>query len=325
MDFIAQPSKGSPLRLLGLLLIFQLAYGFVLSATFGNRPEIPPATLSDTSIVSQTPQENTQSQTLPSETEPDSEPINILLIGQDRSEGDDRTRSDTIILCTFRKSRHSLVMTSFLRDLYVEIPGHGKNRINAAYIYGGMPLLNQTLEENFGIKIDGNLEVDFSGFTKIIDTLGGVSIELRQDEAEAINLSTSRTLTEGTQLLTGTEALAYARIRKLDSDGDFSRTARQRKLLASVLNACKDSSFPTLLKLTKQLLPTVNSDIPNKELLSMALDVLPELSELNIQGQQIPQEGAYSYQTIRGMSVLVPDIAAARQFLEETLYGAASP
>jgi len=192
-------------------------------------------------------------------------------------------------------------------------------------MYGGMPLLNQTLEENFGIKIDGNLEVDFSGFTKIIDTLGGVSIELRQDEAEAINLSTSRTLTEGTQLLTGTEALAYARIRKLDSDGDFSRTARQRKLLASVLNACKDSSFPTLLKLTKQLLPTVNSDIPNKELLSMALDVLPELSELNIQGQQIPQEGAYSYQTIRGMSVLVPDIAAARQFLEETLYGAASP
>lgn len=114
----------------------------------------------------------------------DSDIINILLIGQDRREDETRARSDSMILCTFHKSEKKLTMTSFLRDTYVKIPGYGQNRINVAYAAGGMPLLNKTLENNFGVHIDGNVEVDFYQFADIVDLLGGVEVDLRNDEAQ---------------------------------------------------------------------------------------------------------------------------------------------
>ena len=83
---------------------------------------------------------------------------------QDRREDETRARSDSMILCTFHKSEKKLTMTSFLRDTYVKIPGYGQNRINVAYAAGGMSLLNKTLENNFGVHIDGNVEVDFYQF-----------------------------------------------------------------------------------------------------------------------------------------------------------------
>lgn len=246
---------------------------------------------------------------------------NILLIGQDRLEEESRARSDAIILCTFHKKDKTLTMTSFLRDLYVQIPGQQNNRINAAYTAGGMKLLRETLEENFGISVDGAVEVDFSAFTKIIDLLGGVTLELRQDEADVINKSTAGNLTEGRQLLNGKQALAYARIRKLDADGDFSRTSRQRKLLETLIRTCRSGSISTLLALAREILPMVTTDMTKKELMGYALELLPTLSQLQIQGQHIPAEGTYSYKKIRGMSVLVPDLEAARQLLQDTING----
>ena len=136
--------------------------------------------------------------------------INILLIGQDRREGEDskQARSDSMILCSFNQKTGQITMTSFLRDLYIPIPGHGSNRINAAYAIGGMELLRQTIQEDFQVYIDGCVEVDFVQFTQIIDLLGGVQISLRQDEAEIINQETGSSLTEGEQLLKGAQALA---------------------------------------------------------------------------------------------------------------------
>ena len=99
--------------------------------------------------------------------------INILLVGQDKREGEQGNRSDSMILCTFNPGAGKLYMTSFLRDLYVPIPGHGRNRINAAYAFGGIKLLQRTLEENFDLEIDGCVEVDFGQFAEIIDALGG--------------------------------------------------------------------------------------------------------------------------------------------------------
>ena len=264
---------------------------------------------------------STAGTSLSSEPEALSGSVNILLIGQDRSEESYRTRSDTILLCTFHPKSKTLTMTSILRDLYVTIPGHGNNRINAAYTAGGIPLLRQTLEENFGITVDGCVEVDFSGFAEIIDLLGGVELELRQEEADIINKSTGSSLSAGKQLLGGRQALAYARIRKLDADGDFSRTARQRKLLSVLLETCRHSSLPTLLRLVKEALPLITTDIPRKELSSLVLELLPMISQLEIREQYIPAEGTYSYQTIRGMSVLVADMEAARQLLQSTLSG----
>ena len=118
------------------------------------------------------------------------EVINILLIGQDRRPGETRARSDSMILCTINREKKTIVLTSFMRDLYVQIPGYGNNRINASYAWGGMELLNKTLEQNFGVYIDGNVEVDFEQFAVIVDLLGGVPMELRADEAQYIASAT---------------------------------------------------------------------------------------------------------------------------------------
>ena len=245
--------------------------------------------------------------------------VNILLIGQDRREGEDRARSDSMILCTFNKDTKQITMTSFLRDLYVEIPGYSSNRINAAYAAGGMSLLNETLEENFGLYIDGNVEVDFDQFAEIVDLLGGVEIELRQDEANVVNEETGSSLSAGLQKLNGDQALAYARIRKLDADGDFSRTSRQRTVLNAMVEAYKGTKLTTVLSLVSEILPMITTDMSNGKILSLALELFPLLSGAEIVSQRVPADGTYSNQMISGMSVLVADMDAARQMLEETL------
>ena len=245
--------------------------------------------------------------------------VNILLIGQDRRPGESRARSDTMILCTFNKHTKTLTMTSFLRDLYVEIPGYQDNRINAAYAAGGMSLLNETLKENFGIHIDGNIEVDFNQFAQIVDLLGGVTMELRQDEADVINRDAPGTVSAGTQLLTGQQALAYARIRSLDADGDFSRSNRQRKVISALLDSYKNASLSTVLTLLDDSLPMITTDMNDVKIIAYATELFPMLSGADIVSQRIPADGSYSGKMINGMSVLVADMEASRQLLEDTL------
>ena len=247
--------------------------------------------------------------------------INIMLIGQDRREGEGRARSDTMILLTINKNTKSVTMTSFLRDLYVEIPGYGSNRLNASYAFGGMELLGKTMEHNFGIYVDGNVEVDFSQFAKIVDLVGGVNITLRSDEAWLINSELGTSLTEGKQHLNGNQALSYARIRMLDADGDFSRTQRQRTLINAIVQQVKDNGIVKLLGIVEDVLPMVTTDMSNTEILGYATALLPMITGVNITNQRIPADGAYSYASVNGMSVLKADMEVNRQILRETLGG----
>lgn len=247
--------------------------------------------------------------------------LNILLIGQDSREGEAGARSDSMILCTYNKTTQELTMTSFLRDLYVPISGHGSNRINAAYSFGGADLLKKTIEQNFNVAIDGSIEVDFTHFSGIIDELGGVEIELRQDEAAEINRQTGSSLTEGTQTLDGFQALTYARIRKLDIDGDFSRTNRQRKVIGALVASLKDSSIKELTPVIGKILPMLATDMNRGQLFLYALEILPNLPKMDIHSQKIPADGTFTDQTIDGMSVLVADMAAQKQQLKDSLLG----
>lgn len=247
--------------------------------------------------------------------------VNILLIGQDAREGDEVARSDSMILCTYQKKTGKLIMTSFLRDLYVPIPGHSSNRINAAYALGGMELLEETLEENFALHIDGGVEVDFSQFSEIIDLLGGVELELRQDEAEMINEETGSSLTQGRQTLTGEQALLYSRIRSLDADGDFSRTDRQRKVLSAMVNVFQSSSVRELLALVEALMPMISTDMSKLQILALAAELLPQLSSVQISSQSVPSPELCSDETINGMAVLTADPEAIRELLKRTLEG----
>ncbi|MBQ4600570.1 MAG: LCP family protein [Oscillospiraceae bacterium] len=243
--------------------------------------------------------------------------INILLIGQDRRPGQGRQRSDSMILCTVNKEKKTLTMTSFLRDLYVQIPGYMDNRLNATYAFGGMPLLNETLALNFGIHIDGNIEVDFSGFREIVDIMGGVRIKLTNREAHHLNVNNDWALSAGENLLNGEEALAYARIRKIDND--FGRTDRQRKVLTQLLEQSRSMTISQATTLLTKVLDLITTDMDNSQITSYVWEMLPLLKDLKIVTQHIPAEGAYKSAWIRGMAVLVPDLEQNRQILRESL------
>ena len=248
--------------------------------------------------------------------------INILLIGQDARPGEKRTRSDVMILCTFNKDTKTLVMTSFLRDLYVRIPGYNSNKMNSAYAFGGMQLLDATMETNFGIHVDGNVEVNFEQFADIIDTLGGVEIELRNDEAQLINsVVPGSKLRSGVQRLNGEQALFYSRIRKLDSDADFSRTNRQRKVLDSLIREFKNADIATLMGLLEQVMPMITTDMKPDEIVGYATEIFPLLASCTVVSQRVPIDGAYAGRRIDGKSVLVADMNATREFLQKTLLG----
>ncbi len=251
--------------------------------------------------------------------------INILLIGQDRREGEGRARSDAMILCTINKSTKTLTLTSFMRDMYVQIPGYHDNRINASYELGGMKLLDACLEKNFGVQVDGNIEVDFTKFMDIIDMLGGVDMELTRAEANYLNSrgnwdvndSTAGqwNLKAGKNHLTGEQALAYSRIRYV-GNGDFGRTERQRKVLTALLDKTKGLSVLELNNLLKKMLPMLTTDMSNEQILGYALEVFPMLMDLEMVTQRVPADGTFSDAFINEMMVLKVDLEANRKLLE---------
>jgi len=246
--------------------------------------------------------------------------INILLIGQDRRAGQGRQRSDAMILCTVNKSAKTLTMTSFMRDMYVQIPGYYDDRINVCYVLGGMDLLNKCMEVNFGVQVDGNVEVDFDGFTTVIDMIGGVDINLTGVEADYLNRTGYGPVTEGYNHLNGSQALVYSRVRSI-GNSDFSRTERQRKVLNAVVNQCKGLSLTQLNQLLTQMLPLLTTDMTNADMVGYMLELFPLLPDLTIQNQRIPAGGTYRGAWIREMSVLLPDLDANRALLESIMAG----
>lgn len=258
--------------------------------------------------------------------------INILLIGQDGRAYDERGRSDSMILCTFNTITNTVTMSSFLRDLYVQIPGQEDNRINAAYSLGGMSLLKETLELNFGVHIDACVEVSFYGFPQIVDKLGGIDLELTQAEADYLNRRGNWgvwggtgenvwTLTAGVNHMNGEQALAYSRIR--DIGDDFGRSERQRKVLSILMEQCKSLSLTSAMDLLNTFLPLITTDMSNQQITSYAMAMFPMLTNLNTVSQRIPTWGTYSNAVIRGMQVLLPDLPKIRQQLIDT--GAITP
>ncbi|MBR0115058.1 MAG: LCP family protein [Firmicutes bacterium] len=238
--------------------------------------------------------------------------VNILLVGQDRRPGQGRQRSDAVILVTFNKSRKTITMTSIMRDTYVQIPGYKNNRFNAAYAFGGFDLLDRTVEKNFGVKVDGNVSVDFMQFMSIIDTLGGVDITVNDAEAEYLQLPSA-----GSYHVNGLKALEYAWTRKIDSD--FSRTGRQRKLLQAVYNAYRNAGTSELLSLFNDLLPMLTTDMSNSQILGYAADLLPMVRSSALQSQRIPVDGSYKNALVDKKAVLVIDFEKNRRALADVM------
>lgn len=263
---------------------------------------------------------------------------NILLIGTDaRDITTERGRSDTILLLSMNSMTEKMYLTSFMRDAYVEIPGHGSNKLNAAYAYGGAELLMDTLEQNYQISIDDYLCVSFMGFAGIIDAFGGVEIDVSDAEAQAVNeilqsevnaLAGDDIMSDfldkgGKFILNGKQALSYARIRYV-GNADFERTSRQREVMTQIFQNVKSKAVTAVPELISSALPHVGANMSTMDLYLLSLKA-PMVVSYDIEQLQIPANGTYTPADIDGQSVLQVDFNANTQLLEDTVYALPEP
>jgi LCP family protein required for cell wall assembly len=231
-----------------------------------------------------------------------------------------------MILVTVNKSKKTITLTSFMRDAHVTIPGYKSNKLNAAYAFGGMSLLNQTLEQNYGVRVDGDIEVDFNSFQKIIDMLGGVDIKLTKKEVTYLNNGmhlngTDRELHVGTQRLDGEIALAYSRLRSIDSD--YRRAERQRTVITALIERYKNQSTTQMLAMLEDILPLVVTNMSKGEIVDYTMDLTPLLAGAQLNTLRIPVDGTFRQGTAKVRPGLAAwfqydiDFAANREVLNE--------
>ncbi len=223
---------------------------------------------------------------------------NILLIGADKRDKSENGRSDSIMLLSLNYDTGKIHLTSFMRAMYVCIPradGNVWGMINAAYSWGGPNLLIDTIELNFRINIDHYVVIDFDGFEKAVDLLGGVEVDLSADEARAVVVRFRGTKPAGRYLLNGEQALYYARLRYLDND--FVRTSRQRIVIEALLKKALTMDLSTLIELANQILPMVHtdSDLTNVKMIGYITRALPMINNISQRMLPVENEAGNSY------------------------------
>ena len=241
----------------------------------------------------------------------------ILLVGVDSYHDTYTGRSDVQMLMSINQKSKKLVLCSILRDSYVAIPGHGNNRINAAYGEGGTNLLTQTINNNFGIPVNRVAVINFKVVTDFVDAIGGVDVDLSPEEVEIINNGSSGYLSgAGMNHLNGSQALTYARIRKIDND--FSRTKRQRVVMEDALEKVGNMSLIQQSSLMQEFLPRVHTDLTRSEVINLGSLVL-RLKSFQVNSFALPIDGSWSDMTVSGMAVLDIDFAANRKAWEDAV------
>ncbi len=252
---------------------------------------------------------------------------NILLFGADNHAEDEYGRSDSIILLSIDKKHKILKQTSFLRDLYITIPGYGEDRLNAAFAYGGAKLAAETIEYNFKIKIDSYAVVDFSSFTSIIDAMGGIDLNLSAEEIDYINWQSHKNHQVDTRQeldinsyhfetnengeetavvhLNGRQALWYARDR--DSAGsDFDRTTRQRIVINTIVSTLKSKGPVTFMHVMYQIAPLITTNMSYGDVIGMGLGLFGYL-RYDRKEHSVPQGDNFSNTWIGESLVLTID------------------
>lgn len=243
---------------------------------------------------------------------------NILLMGIDTLNTDSASRSDAMILMSLDTKTNAIKLTSFLRDSYVTIPGFGDNRLNAACVYGGPQLVCDTIEYNFGIRIDDYAKVGYDMFIKIIDAVGGVTIpEIDETEAKALKKEGFEIAPATNVKLDGYHALLYCRIRS--GQNDFYRTGRQREVITQFFKELPSADLSLLISTAKEIAQTIECSIEKREFFSLFIKALPCLMG-EIEQFTIPADGAWHNETINYMAVLVLDFTKNKEMLTEFLY-----
>lgn len=317
-------------KLIALLLIFALVLPVALAENSMQVEDDDLESLTEEELLEKMADDDSGMTVLPEDSDLNiRSTYNLLLIGTDSYSETTRGRSDTTILVQMDTEKKTIKMVSFLRDMYVKIPGRGSNRINASYAKGGAKLLIKTLEQNFGVTVDAYVAVNFDRLVNVIDAIGGVEVEVSEAERVQVNSilrfyntkigadESDQLLNEsGTQLLTGKQALCFSRIRKIDSD--FNRTSRQRKVIEAAFHKVMDLDMISLSALVIQNMDAVETDLG----LSDALELVPMAlvaKNATFSSLTIPVDGGYSNRTIDGMAVLVPNLKKNVQAIQEFL------
>lgn len=266
---------------------------------------------------------------------------NILLIGQDTRTFDSWGRGDTLIICSVNTVTGAVKMCSILRDTWVDIPEVGPERINTSYQFGGPRLAMKTVNELFHLNITEYVAVNFSSFPHIIDAIGGVEIDVKPEEVPHINYGVGSSIWQGQHLgldesdlddsmlpedaegiynLTGRQALAYARIRKLDSD--FVRTSRQRMVISAAMIKFRGTTDAmVLLNLGTKLVNYVQTNMDVMTMVGLAVPVLKS-GVNNISEMRIPLNDSYVYESRNFIEAFYDlDLEANRAALHQFIYG----
>ena len=259
---------------------------------------------------------------------------NVLLIGTDsRDLSQERGRSDSMILASINKKTRELTLTSFLRDSYVYIDDeYGYGKLNAAYSYGGAGLLMDTIESNYGVRIDDYVLISFAACANVIDAVGGVKLDLSDEEADAVNEILISEVNElmgddrnddlldcgGEQKLDGKQALSYSRIRYV-GNADFERASRQRTVMTQVLKKAAVNPV-AMARIFVTALPELSTNLSVGKSYGYTLRAPFLLIGYQLKTQQIPADDTFYGDVIDGESVLRVDCDANRQVLKDTVY-----
>ena len=290
----------------------------------------------DTSEDGSTALDSTEEETLREATQTNIEPLsgkdmegiyNLLLIGSDRREDNWYGNSDVMVLITLNSHTKKLYMTSFMRDLYADIPGVGVRKLNNAYARGGGPLLVETLESNYGVSIDNYASVDFGSMSNVIDILGGVDIQVDEDEVDLLNSYSNnicqiegknfedyRVTSGGMLHLNGIQAVAYQRIRYV-GNADFERTSRQRRVLQAIFAQAQSLSVGEITQLLDEILPLITHNMDQITMLKLMTQISTVL-HYNVVENRIPYDNMYSI----SHEILIPEMAETIEKLRSTIY-----
>jgi polyisoprenyl-teichoic acid--peptidoglycan teichoic acid transferase len=244
--------------------------------------------------------------------------VNVLLLGSD-SRGEKQARTDTIMIAHYDQHTHQVKLISLMRDMYVSIPGHNPQKLNAAYTYGGPELLKETIKENFGLDIHYYAIVDFKGFEKAVDLVvpNGIEVDVPYEMSSGIGMK----LEKGKQQLHGKELLGYVRFRH-DRLSDFGRVQRQQEVISKLKEKAVSPhivvKLPELLGLLKTYIDT---NIDTYTLLTIGKDILTKKSG-DIETIRIPEDGSFQNKRYEEIGeVLEVDFHQNKEALKKFLGG----
>lgn len=325
------------LFIIGLMLIFAALGIWVVYPYYSNpikvverQTEIDSSSTDDIILPDKIEETETEkdyvSDDIYKEEKKEDEIINVLLCGMDARNYETNSRSDTIMVASYNKTKHEVKIVSFMRDTWVKITDRGWGRVNSATAYGGTGLLINTINDNFDLDIGYYIQIKFEDFKKVIDALGGVEVELSSKEIKYINKNIKSEKNGANNVieaepgiinLNGAQALWHCRNRTI-GNSDFERTERQRDVMSRLINKVIKIDVGQASKLIFDLRNNVRTNVPVEVALEICKEALIN-GNITIKTDRIPYDDMFSYANKNGASVIEIDMKETTEKLHDFL------